>query len=65
MDSILAQRIDVFGGQSLQHLGAADAGGWYPDQPDDPFYELDWGFLHEHAHILQRHWERAWREGRV
>lgn len=34
-------------------------------EPDDPFYELDWEFLHEHPHILERHWERAWREGRV
>jgi hypothetical protein len=31
----------------------------------DPFYELDWVFLHEHPHILERHWETAWREGRV
>ena len=39
--------------------------GWYPHEPGDPFYELDWEFLHEHPHILERHWERAWREGRV
>ena len=39
--------------------------GWYPHQPGDPFYELDWVFLHEHPEILQRHWELAWREGRV
>ena len=39
--------------------------GWYPHQPDHPFYELDWVFLHEHPHILERHWEMAWREGRV
>ena len=39
--------------------------GWYPHEPGDPFYELDWVFLHEHPHILERHWERAWREGRV
>jgi hypothetical protein len=39
--------------------------GWYPHEPGDPFYELDWGFLHEHPHILRRHWERAWREGRA
>jgi hypothetical protein len=39
--------------------------GWYPHQPGDPFYELDWLFLHEHPHILERHWELAWREGRV
>ena len=39
--------------------------GWYPHEPDHPFYEPDWEFLHEHPHILQRHWERAWREGRV
>jgi SEC-C motif-containing protein len=28
-------------------------------------YELDWVFLHEHPEILRRHWEAAWREGRV
>ena len=39
--------------------------GWYPHEPGDPFYELDWLFLHEHPEILQRHWELAWREGRV
>jgi hypothetical protein len=39
--------------------------GWYPHEPGDPFYELDWVFLHEHAEILRRHWEMAWREGRV
>jgi hypothetical protein len=39
--------------------------GWYPHEPGDPFYELDWVFLHEHPHILERHWERMWREGRV
>jgi hypothetical protein len=39
--------------------------GWYPHEPGDPFYELDWVFLHEHPHILERHWERAWLEGRV
>ena len=22
--------------------------GWYPHEPGDPFYELDWLFLHEH-----------------
>ena len=22
--------------------------GWYPHEPGDPFYELDWVFLHEH-----------------
>jgi hypothetical protein len=38
---------------------------WYPHEPGDPFYELDWVFLHEHPHILERHWVRAWREGRV
>jgi hypothetical protein len=26
--------------------------GWYPHQPGDPFYELDWVFLHEHPRIL-------------
>jgi hypothetical protein len=39
--------------------------GWYPHERGDPFYELDWVFLHEHAGILQCHWEAAWREGRV
>jgi hypothetical protein len=39
--------------------------GFYPHEPGDPFYELDWEFLHAHPHILERHWERAWREGRV
>jgi hypothetical protein len=39
--------------------------GWYPHEPGDPFYELDWEFLHEHPEILRRHWEMAWREGRV
>ena len=39
--------------------------GWYPHQPDHPFYELDWVFLHEHPEILRRHWETAWRERRV
>ena len=38
--------------------------GWYPREPGDPFYELDWVFLHEHHVILQRHWEPAWREAR-
>jgi hypothetical protein len=37
--------------------------GWYPHEPGDPFYELDWLFLHEHPEILRRHWELAWREG--
>jgi hypothetical protein len=39
--------------------------GWYPHEPGDPFYELDWEFLHEHPAILQRRWEAAWREGRL
>jgi hypothetical protein len=39
--------------------------GWYPHEPGDPFYELDWVFLHERPEILKRHWEAAWREGRV
>lgn len=38
--------------------------GWYPHEPGDPCYELDWVFLSEHR-ILQRHWERAWRESGV
>jgi hypothetical protein len=25
--------------------------GWYSHKPGDPFYELDWVFLHEHAEI--------------
>jgi hypothetical protein len=37
--------------------------GWYPHEPDDPFYEVDL-YLHEHPQILQRHWEQAWRQGR-
>jgi hypothetical protein len=37
--------------------------GRYPHQPGDPFYQLDWVFLHEHPEILRRHWEAAWREG--
>jgi hypothetical protein len=39
--------------------------GWYPHKPGHPFYELDWVFLHEHPAILQRHWEAAWRVGRM
>jgi len=39
--------------------------GWYPHEPGDLFYELDWEFLHEHPHILELHWELAWREGQV
>ena len=27
--------------------------GWYPHDADDPFYELDWVFLHEHPAILK------------
>lgn len=38
---------------------------WYPHEPGDPFYELDWAFLHEHPEILRRRWELAWRERRV
>jgi len=38
---------------------------WYPHEPGDPFYELDWVFLHEHPEALRRHWEAAWRDGRV
>ena len=26
--------------------------GWYPHEPGDRFYELDWEFLHEHPHVL-------------
>ena len=37
--------------------------GWYPHEPGDPFYELDW--LHEHPEKLRRHWELAWCGGRV
>ena len=39
--------------------------GWYPHEPGDPFYELDWDHLHAHPEILRRHRELAWREGRV
>jgi len=39
--------------------------GWYPHEPGDPFYELNWLFLHEQPASLRRHWELAWREGRV
>lgn len=39
--------------------------GWCPHEPGDPFYELDWVFLHEHPEILRRQWEAAWRDGRV
>jgi hypothetical protein len=39
--------------------------GWYPHEPGDPFYRLDRVFLREHPQILWRHWESAWREGRV
>jgi hypothetical protein len=36
--------------------------GLYPHEPGDPFYELDWVFLHEHPEILRRRWEAALRE---
>jgi hypothetical protein len=39
--------------------------GWYPHEPADQFYRLDWVFLHEHPHTLERHSEAAWREGRA
>jgi hypothetical protein len=39
--------------------------GWYPHSPGDTFYELDCVFLQDHPEILRRHWEAAWREGRV
>ncbi len=39
--------------------------GWYPHQPGDAFYELDWEFLRGHPDTLERHWELAWREGRA
>ena len=39
--------------------------GWYPHEPGDSFYELDWVLLHEHPEVLRRHWEAAWRDGRV
>ena len=38
---------------------------WYPHEPGDSFYELDWEFLHQHPEILRRHWESGWREGRA
>ena len=28
--------------------------GWYPHEPGDPFYELDWVFLHEHPADVSR-----------
>jgi hypothetical protein len=36
--------------------------GWYPHEPGDPFYELDWEYLHQHPEVLQRHWEMACRD---
>jgi hypothetical protein len=36
--------------------------GWYPQEPGDPFYELDWVFLHEHPELLRRH--GSWRGAR-
>jgi hypothetical protein len=39
--------------------------GWYPHERGEPFYELDWGFLHDNPEILRRHWERAWLKWRV
>jgi hypothetical protein len=39
--------------------------GWYPHDPDHPFYELDWVFPARDPEVLRRHWELAWREGRV
>jgi hypothetical protein len=57
--------------RTLERLGRAKRRvppmpeGWYPHEPGDPFYELDWEFLHDHPEILQRHWELSWREGRV
>ncbi len=38
--------------------------GWYPHEPGDAFYQLDWVLLREHPQILQRHWElRGGRAG--
>jgi hypothetical protein len=39
--------------------------GWHPYPDGDPFGELDRAFLQANPQILQRHWERAWRDGRV
>jgi hypothetical protein len=39
--------------------------GWYPHERGDPFYELDWVYLHEHPNVLRRHWEWAWCEGQA
>ena len=59
---------------ALRTLGEVEPGeasgppmpeGWYPHEPGHTFYELDWVFLHERPEILRRHWELAWREGRV
>jgi hypothetical protein len=36
--------------------------GWYPHEPGDPFYELDWVVLHEHPELLRRH--GSWRGAR-
>jgi hypothetical protein len=36
--------------------------GWYPHEPGDDFYELDWQYLHDRPEVLQRVWEQSWRE---
>jgi hypothetical protein len=36
--------------------------GWFPHEAGDPFYELDWEYLHQHPEVLQRHWEMACRD---
>ena len=38
---------------------------WFPSQPGDPFFHLDWDFLRQHPHTLDRQWVAAWREGRA
>jgi hypothetical protein len=51
-------------GRRRQHVPPMPE-GWYPYPPGDPFGELDRVFLQRNPQILQRHWEAAWREGRV
>ena len=37
---------------------------WYPHEPGDPLYDVDL-YLLDRPDMLQRHWELAWRDGRV
>jgi hypothetical protein len=39
--------------------------GWYPHEPGEPFYELDWEFLHEHPEIFGVIGRRRGARGRV